>query len=503
MKQAIPNLALPPTIKGLVCHFIDGKFVESRDGASFDTLDPRTNMPFARIARGSAEDIDRAVIAARRAFDAGPWPRIKPRDRAAILRRIADGIERNVEMLALHETLDTGLPITQARQQIARSADNFSFFADLIPHVYGCAYPVDQSFLNYSIRKPVGVAGLITPWNIPLMQASWKIGPCLAGGNTCVLKPAEWSPITANLFSSIVQDADLPPGVFNVVHGFGEPAGAALVAHPAVNLISFTGETTTGQTIIANGARTLKRFSMELGGKSPVVIFADADLDRAVDGTIFGVYSMNGERCTAGSRLLVQRSIYERFLAEFSARAENIRVGDPFDVKTEVGPLIHPEHYQRVNNYVEAGRLEGARLLTGGCQPANTPQGNYLRPTLFADATREMRVFQEEIFGPVVVALPFDDEKEAVRLANDVRYGLAAYVWTNQVARAHRVSQAIDSGLVYVNSHNVRDLRVPFGGAKDSGIGREGGVFSFDFYTEFQSIHVATGEHVIPRLGIK
>ncbi|WP_243123509.1 5-carboxymethyl-2-hydroxymuconate semialdehyde dehydrogenase [Thermaerobacter sp. FW80] len=493
---AVPRQAL---------HFIGGRFVPGKEGRFFTTLNPATNRPLAEVAEGSPDDVDAAVQAARRAFDEGPWPRMLPAERARYLERIADRIEARSEAIARVEVLDTGMPISQARGQATRAAENFRFFARRIQDLGGHVWQVGDRFVNYVVHKPVGVAGLITPWNTPFMLATWKVAPCLAAGNTCVLKPAEWAPLSAHLLAEIVAEAGLPEGVFNVVHGFGEPAGASLVAHPAVNLISFTGETTTGKAIMANGAATLKRYSFELGGKSPVVIFADADLERAVDAAVFGVFSLNGERCTAGSRLLVEEPVYRDVVEAVARRAARIRIGDPADPRTELGPLIHPEHWRRVMGYVEAGRAEGAELLTGGRRPPGLPPelagGNYLEATVFAGARPGMRVFQEEIFGPVVVATPFRTEDEAVRLANAVRYGLAAYVWTRDVGRAHRVGQAIDAGMVWLNSQNVRDLRTPFGGMKDSGIGREGGDYSFEFYCERQVIHVALGEHPIPRFG--
>jgi 5-carboxymethyl-2-hydroxymuconic-semialdehyde dehydrogenase len=333
------------------------------------------------------------------------------------------------------------------------------------------------------------------------MLETWKVAPALAAGNTCVLKPAEWAPVSAMRLAEIIREAGATPGVFNVVNGLGETAGAALVAHPGVQLISFTGETTTGKEIMRNGAATLKRFSMELGGKSPVVVFADADLDRALDATIFGVFSLNGERCTAGSRLLLQREIHETFLNRLLERVRRIRVGDPLNESTELGPLIHPDHWTRVAEYLEIGREEGARIGVGGRRPPRLPRGNYLEATVLVDVRNEMRVAQEEIFGPVLAVIPFADEAEAVRLANDVRYGLTAYVWTGDAARAHRLSAAIEAGMVWINSQNVRDLRTPFGGMKESGIGREGGHYSFEFYCETKTVHVALGTHHIPKMG--
>ncbi|MDR7526532.1 MAG: 5-carboxymethyl-2-hydroxymuconate semialdehyde dehydrogenase [Armatimonadota bacterium] len=483
-------------------HYIDGRFTDGVRGETFPTLNPATNEPLARVAAGTPEDVDRAVQAARRAFDEGPWPRLPAADRARILRRIADVIERRADEIARVEVLDTGIPLTQIRQgQVLRAADNFRFFAEMATRIPTEAYPKDGEFLNYVRRVPVGVVGLITPWNTPFMLETWKLAPCLAAGCTCVLKPAEWAPLSAVRLVEAVQEAGVPPGVVNLVHGIGEVAGAALVAHPGVNAISFTGETTTGMEILRTGAATLKRFSMELGGKSPVLVFPDADLERALDAVLVGVYTLNGERCTANSRLLVHESIADAFVERLVRRVAALRLGDPLDPATEVGPLIHPDHWERVHGYVRLGEAEGAHLATGGRRPAGLPQGNYLEPAVFTDVRPAMRIFQEEIFGPVLVVTRFRDEAEAVRLANAVRYGLAAYVWTGDVARAHRVAHALEAGMVWVNSHNVRDLRTPFGGMKHSGIGREGGHYSFDFFMEYQTVHVALGTHRIPRLG--
>ncbi|MGH7912243.1 MAG: 5-carboxymethyl-2-hydroxymuconate semialdehyde dehydrogenase [Candidatus Dormibacteraceae bacterium] len=480
-------------------HLIGGRFVPAAEGGIFETIDPTTNEPITTVADGTAADVDRAVRAARQAFDQGSWPNLAAGPRARILRRIAELIEAADQEIAEIETLDTGLPITQAKGQAQRAAQNFRFFASQIEVMAGESFATPQ-FLNYAIRKPAGVAGLITPWNTPFMLESWKVAPCLAAGDTFVLKPAEWSPLSADVMAHIFGEAGLPEGVANVVHGFGETAGAPLVAHPGVQLISFTGETTTGSAIIANGAPTLKRYSMELGGKSPVLVFADADLDRALDAAVFGVFSLNGERCTAGTRLLVERSVYGEFVERVAERARKVRVGDPFDPRTELGPLIHEEHLSRVSRYLEIGRGEG-RLLAGGGRPDGLDRGNYVAATVFADVEPGARVFQEEIFGPVVVATPFEGEEEALRLANDVRYGLAAYVWTSNLQRGQRVAQGIESGLVWLNSQNVRDLRTPFGGSKSSCIGREGGEHSFEFYCEQQTVHVALGDVRVPRFG--
>ncbi len=482
-------------------HLIGGRWADSRDKRTFETVNPATGAALAEVARGSAADVDLAVAAAERAFSESRWAK-DPELRAACLRRVAEGLLRRQADFVQIEVLDTGLPITQAQGQAARAAANFTFFAEMATQMTGETYPQPGRFLNYTVRKPVGVAGLITPWNTPLMLESWKVAPCLAAGNSCVLKPAEWSPLSAVLLGEAIAEAGVPEGIFNIVQGLGEEAGAPLVAHPRVPLISFTGETTTGQTIIRSGAEHLKRVSMELGGKSPVVVFADADLNRALDAVVFGVYSLNGERCTAGSRLLVEDSIYPAFIERLARRVAAISVGDPTDPGTEVGPLIHKEHLKRVQAYLKQARDEGATVLVGGERPPGLELGNFITPALVTDVQPEMRIVQEEVFGPVLVAMPFHGEAEALSLANGVRYGLAGYVWTNELTRAHRFAHALEAGMVWVNSQNVRDLRTPFGGAKDSGIGREGGRYSFDFYTETTTVQVAIGSHAIPKFGV-
>jgi 5-carboxymethyl-2-hydroxymuconic-semialdehyde dehydrogenase len=485
-----------------ILHYIGGHHVPSRSGRTFANLDPVSNQPYSVVARGDAQDVAAAAGAATEAFDAGPWPRMLPRERSRILHGIADAIERRDEQIAEFEAWDTGLPISQARGQARRAAENFRFFADVMVGLGEETFRVGQSQLNYTLREPAGVAGLITPWNTPFMLESWKLAPSLAAGCAVILKPAEWTPLSASLLPEIVEEAGLPTGVLNIVHGIGEEAGAALVAHPDVPLISFTGETTTGQIIMRSGADHLKALSMELGGKSPCIVFADADLERALDGAVFGVFSLNGERCTAGSRILVERSIYDDFVTRLAQRASNVVVGAPGDARTELGALVHAQHYERVKDYVRIGIQEGARLVAGGERPEHLIEGNYLAATVFADVTPAMRIFQEEIFGPVVCVTPFDGEADAVRLANATKYGLAAYVWTADLRRGHRVAAKVQAGMSWVNSHNVRDLRTPFGGIKASGLGHEGGTHSIDFYSHQRVVHVAVGDLAPPPFGV-
>ncbi|UBH25369.1 5-carboxymethyl-2-hydroxymuconate semialdehyde dehydrogenase [Micrococcus porci] len=492
----------PEGMPDVIRHYIDGEFVDSIDGDTFDVLDPVTNEPYIKAASGKSADVDAAVAAAKRAFESGEWSQALPRQRSRVLHRIADIMETRGDQLAEMECFDTGLPIKQAKGQAARAAENFRFFADLIVAQHDDTFKVPGRQINYVNRKPIGVAGLITPWNTPFMLESWKLAPAIATGNSVVLKPAEFTPLSASLWGGIFEEAGLPTGVFNMVHGFGEEgyAGDPLVKHPDVPLISFTGESRTGQIIFANAAPHLKGLSMELGGKSPAVVFEDADLDAAIDATIFGVFSLNGERCTAGSRILVQRSVYDEFVERYAAQASRVKVGLPDDETTEVGAIVHPEHFEKVMSYVEIGKAE-ARLVAGGGRPEGFPEGNFVQPTVFADVAPDARIFQEEIFGPVVAITPFDTEEEALQLANNTKYGLAAYIWTNDLKRAHNFAQDVEAGMVWLNSNNVRDLRTPFGGVKASGLGHEGGYRSIDFYTDQQAVHINLGEVHNPVFG--
>ncbi|MEK3933727.1 5-carboxymethyl-2-hydroxymuconate semialdehyde dehydrogenase [Sporosarcina sp. FSL W7-1349] len=495
--------ALTHTKQKDILLYINGEFVPSVDGATIKNINPFTNEQINEVAEGRAEDINKAVAAAREAFDNGPWRTMKLEERLACIYRIADLIDERLPEIAYLESLDTGLPISQTRAMVSRSAENFRFYAQMVKtRLVGDAYQVDEEFINYTIHKPVGVAGLITPWNAPFMLETWKVAPALATGNTVILKPAESSPLTANLLAEIIDKAELPKGVFNVVHGYGETAGDALVRHEDVQLISFTGETTTGSTIIKNSADTLKSCSMELGGKSPIIVFEDADFDRALDAVVWGIFSFNGERCTANSRLFVQESIKDKFVDALKERVKNIRIGDPMDPETEVGALIDKGHWNKVKSYLEIGKEEGCEVFSAEI-PEEVSKGNFVAPTLLLNADNSMRVAQEEIFGPVMAVMTFKDEEEAIKLANDINYGLAGYVWTNDIKKGHRVAHAVEAGMLWVNSQNVRDLRTPFGGSKSSGIGREGGHYGFDFYTEQKIVHVSIAEHRIQQFGKK
>ncbi len=481
-------------------HLIGGKPVEGRD--YFQTLNPATQEVLAEVAVGGEAEVNAAVAAAKAAFP--KWAGLPAAERARLIRKLGDLIAAHVPEIARTETMDTGQVIAQTgKQLVPRAADNFYYFAEMCTRVDGHTYPT-PTHLNYTLYHPVGVCALISPWNVPFMTATWKVAPALAFGNTAVLKMSELSPLSASRLGELALEAGIPAGVLNLVHGTRREAGEPLCRHPDVRAISFTGSTATGHRIVQ--AAGLKKFSMELGGKSPFVIFDDADMARALDAAVFMIFNNNGERCTAGSRILVQKGIYADFTARFAERARRITVGDPLDEKTIVGPMISPAHQAKVRSYIELGPKEGATLLCGGLEPPKLPgalaAGNFVQPTVFADVDNRMRIAQEEIFGPVACLIPFTDEADAIAQSNDIAYGLSSYVWTENLGRAHRVAAAVEAGMCFVNSQNVRDLRQPFGGTKASGTGREGGTWSYEVFLEPKNVAVSLGSHHIPHWGV-
>lgn len=483
-------------------HWIDGKNVGSKE--YFTTTNPATGEVLAEVASGGKEEIEQAVSAAKTAFP--KWANTPMKERARLMRRLGDLIDQNVPDIAEMETADTGLPIHQTQNVlIPRASHNFNFFAEICQQMNGRTYPVDDKMLNYTLVQPVGVCALVSPWNVPFMTATWKVAPCLALGNTAVLKMSELSPLTADRLGELALEAGIPAGVLNVVQGYGNTAGEALVQHHDVRAVSFTGGTATGRRIMQNAG--LKKYSMELGGKSPVLIFEDADIERAMDAALFTIFSINGERCTAGSRIFIQESIYPEFVKRFAERAKRLTVGDPTDPKTQVGSLISRQHWEKVSGYIRIGMSEGAKVLAGGPDkpadlPAHLKDGHFLRPTVLADVDNRMRVAQEEIFGPVACLIPFKNEEEGLRLANDTEYGLASYIWTQDITKVLRLAHNIEAGMVFVNTQNVRDLRQPFGGVKASGTGREGGEYSFEVFAEMKNVCISMGDHSIPRWGV-
>ena len=483
-----------------VLNHIGGQAVAAQDGRVFETVTPTDMSVLAQVARGGAADVDAAARAAHAAF--AEWRQVPGPERRRILHRIADLIVARQEEIAFLECLDTGQALRFMKSAALRGADNFRYYADKAPTAADGLSSFGPGQVNITRRHAIGPVGVITPWNTPFMLSTWKIAPALAAGCTVVHKPAEFSPLTARLLVEIAEEAGLPPGVMNLVNGFGEEAGKALCEHPLIKAVAFIGESRTGEMILAQGASTLKRTHLELGGKNPVVVFADADLDAAADAAAFMIYSLNGERCTSSSRLLVEESIYDDFTARIADRARRIKVGHPLDPETVIGPLVHPEHEKKVLSYFSLAREEGADIAAGGEKlGGDLAQGCYVPATLFTKATPEMRIAREEIFGPVLTALSFRTEAEALAIANDTDYGLAGYLWTSDVTRALRFSEALMVGMIWVNSENLRHLPAPFGGMKASGIGRDGGDWSFEFYMETQNVAFASASRKVPQLA--
>ncbi|MGB7319222.1 MAG: 5-carboxymethyl-2-hydroxymuconate semialdehyde dehydrogenase [Planktotalea sp.] len=466
-------------------------------GGTFENTSPVDKSVICNVAHGTAADIDAAAHAASEAF--AEWRDMPALERKKILIRVAEGIEARAEEIALCECWDTGQTYKFMSKAALRGAENFRYFADQVVQARDGQHLQSATLMNITTRKPIGPVGVITPWNTPFMLSTWKIAPALAAGCTVVHKPAEASPLTARLLVEIAEEAGLPPGVLNTVNGFGEGAGKALCEHPKIKAIAFVGESRTGSLITKQGADTLKRNHLELGGKNPVIVFDDADLERALDAVIFMIYSINGERCTSSSRLLVQDTIREEFEAKLVERVNSIKVGHPLDPATEIGPLVTQEHYNKVTSYFEIAKEDGATVAAGGVKIGD--EGYFVRPTLFTNANNQMRIAQEEIFGPVLTSIPFSTEEEALQIANDIDYGLTGYLWTNDLTRALRFTDKLEAGMIWVNSENVRHLPTPFGGVKASGIGRDGGDWSFEFYMEQKHIGFATGQHKITRLG--
>ena len=470
---------------------INGEWVSAKSGKTFDTINPATSEVIVKVCEADKEDIDRAVKAARAAFE-GPWKKITPYQRQMLLLKLADLIEKNKEELAQLETLDNGKPINESRAaDIPLTVEHFRYYAGWATKIHGETLPVScGNYFTYTLREPVGVVGQIIPWNFPLLMAAWKIAAAIACGNCVVLKPAEQTPLTALRLAELIMEAGFPPGVINICPGFGPTAGAALASHMDVDKVAFTGEYTTGREIIKASAGNLKRVSLELGGKAPNIVFMDGDLERALSGCMGSVFFNQGQVCCAGTRLFVERPIYEEFVSKLSDKAKKIKVGPGLSEETQMGPLVSDDQLKRVTGYLEIGKKEGAKPVCGGdrAKDGELSKGYFVQPTVFSNVNNKMRIAQEEIFGPVVSAIPFKDVNDAVFQGNDTTYGLSAGVWTKDIKKAHAVAAALKAGTVWVNCYNVFDSCAPFGGYKQSGFGREGGIHALELYTQIKTV---------------
>jgi len=475
---------------------INGEWSEGRTGKSLGVIDPSTEETIAEVPDAGEDDIDDAVKAARAAFDSGPWQQTTAQERGRLLFRLAERVRQQASMLAELEARNSGKPIVEAEFDINDVATCFEYYGGLATKVMGHVNPVPDNALSLSLREPVGVAAQIIPWNYPLLMAAWKLAPALAAGCTCVLKPAEQTPLTALELAGWLTEIGFPPGVVNIVTGFGETAGAPLVKHAGVDKVAFTGSASVGKLILKSAADTIKRVTLELGGKSPNIFFADADFEAAIDGALFGVFINQGEVCSAGSRILVQKSIYSRFVEAMTEKARKIKLGPPLDRATKMGPLVSKEQYDRVQSYVALGKQE-AKLTTGGARPSGFGRGYYVEPTIFADVDNSARVAREEIFGPVAAVIPFEDEAAAIRIANDSPYGLAAAVWSRDIFKAFRVVKSLRAGVVWVNHMQPTYVEAPWGGYKQSGFGRELGPWGIEEYLETKQVHINLNEQPI------